>query len=578
MSEPESSLHLPPGSSLFKTHLSGQQILTNPILNAGTAFTQAQREQFGLLGLLPPVVETLEQQCDRAYNAYSLQDTDLDCHIFLRALQDTNETLFYALLSRNLSEMTPVIYNPIVAQGCMHFSKIYRQPRGLFLAYPLRNRMEEILEKRPYRFVDVIVATDGERILGIGDQGAGGMGIPIGKLSLYTLLGGIEPSRTLPIFLDLGTNNERLLRDPTYVGWRHERITGQDYWDFIDQFVGAIKKKLPHVLLQWEDFARPHARPILEKYHDTLCTFNDDIQGTAAVALGAISGALRVTGQRFRDQQVVLAGAGSAGTGIAEYLLAAMVSEGLSEAEALERFYLVDVNGLLHKGMGDLSPIQMKYAQPPERIANWHRDAQGRVGLFETIRDIKATVLIGVSMQPKLFNEPIVREMAAKVERPIIFPLSNPTSHAEAAPSDLVAWTEGRALIATGAPFSPVTFGNRHIHIGQCNNFFIFPALGLVVAACEAKRITDGMMLAAARKLGDYSPALQNPSASLLPPLEGIQEVIRGIAVAVVKQAQKEGVAPAFSDEEIQSRIINKFWEPQYPIYQKVDFEKQKGD
>ncbi|HXL72427.1 MAG TPA: oxaloacetate-decarboxylating malate dehydrogenase, partial [bacterium] len=351
MLDPESLEPLPPGSTLFKTHLTGQKILTDPILNAGTAFTEAQREQFGLLGLLPPVVETLEQQCIRVYNAYSNQDSDLDRHIFLRALQDTNETLFYALLNRHISEMTPVIYNPVVAQGCMHFSRIYRKPRGLFLAYPLRDRLEEILENRPYHYVDVIVVTDGERILGIGDQGAGGMGIPIGKLSLYTLVGGIEPSRTLPIFLDVGTNNEHLLKDPTYLGWRHERVTGSDYWDFIDRFVGAIRKKLPYVLLQWEDFARPHARPILEKYQHNLCTFNDDIQGTAAVATGAISGALKVTGQKFSDQQIILAGAGGAGTGIAEYLLVAMVSEGMPETEALGHFYLVDVEGLLHKGM-----------------------------------------------------------------------------------------------------------------------------------------------------------------------------------------------------------------------------------
>ncbi len=579
MSDPESpSAPLPPGSTLFKTHLTGQQILTNPILNAGTAFTLEQREQFKLSGLLPPVVETLEQQCDRAYNAYSLQDTDLDCHTFLRALQDTNETLFYALLSRNLTEMTPVIYNPVVAQGCMNFSKIYRQPRGLFLAYPLRDRLEEILENRPYRFVDVIVATDGERILGIGDQGAGGMGIPIGKLSLYSLLGGIEPSRTLPIFLDVGTNNERLLRDPTYVGWRHERVTGQDYWDFIDQFVQAVRKKLPHVLLQWEDFARPHARPILDKYRDSLCTFNDDIQGTAAVSTGAILGALKVTGQNFSDQQVVMAGAGGAGTGIAEYLLAAMVAEGLSEAEALGHFYLVDVDGLLHQDIKNLSPIQMKFAQPTEKIAGWPKDSRGRVGLFETIKSIPATILIGVSMQPGLFTEPLVREMAAKVDRPVIFPLSNPTDHAEATPSHLMDWTGGRALIATGAPFSPVALGEKRVHIGQCNNFFIFPAMGLVVAACEARRITDGMLLAAARALGGYSPALHDPSASLLPPLEGIQDIIRRIALAVVKQAQKEGVAPAMEEDEIRQRILQKFWEPQYPIYQKIAMEKQEND
>lgn len=574
MPDPEWFEPLPPGSTLFKTHLTGQKILTDPILNAGTAFTESQREEFGLLGLLPPVVETLEQQCARAYVNYTNQDSDLDRHIYLRALQDNNETLFYALLSRHISEMTPVIYNPVVAQGCKHFSRIYRKPRGLFLAYPFAHRLEEILDNRPYRYVDVIVVTDGERVLGIGDQGVGGMGIPIGKLSLYTLIGGIEPSRTLPVFLDVGTNNEYLLNNPTYLGWRHERVTGQDYWDFIDRFVSAVRKKLPNVLLQWEDFAQPHARPILEKYRHSLCTFNDNIQGTAAVATGALSAAMKVTGQKLSDQQVVIAGAGGAGTGIADYLVEAMKAEGLSEQEALGRFYLVDMGGLLHQGMTDLKPIQMKFAQPAEKIAGWHRDAQGKVTLFETIRNLRATILIGVTKQAGLFKEELIREMAAKVDRPIIFPLSNPTSHAEAVPADLLAWTEGRALVATGAPFAPVPLNGKDIPIGQCNNFFIFPAMGLVVAACGAQRVTDGMLLAAARALGDYSPALRDPLAPLLPPLEGIQNIIRAIALAVVRQAQTEGVAPPLSEEEIKNRIRQKFWEPQYPIYQKVPPEK----
>jgi malate dehydrogenase (oxaloacetate-decarboxylating) len=312
--------------SIIGIELSGKDLISNPVLNKGTAFNYEERTRFNLHGLLPPVIETLEQQCVRAYEAYKRKGDDLERHIFLRALQDTNETLFYALLYRHIAEMAPIIYTPVVAQGCINFSHIYRRPRGLFLSYPLADMMDELIENRPYQDVDVIVVTDGERVLGIGDQGAGGMGIPIGKLSLYTLIGGIDPQRTLPIVLDVGTNNADRLNDPEYVGWRHERITGQAYWDFLDKFVSCIKRNLPNVLLQWEDFAKPHARPILDRYRDSLCTFNDDIQGTAAVTLGALYKAMKITKKKFSDQQVVILGAGSAGTGIAEYILEAMVT------------------------------------------------------------------------------------------------------------------------------------------------------------------------------------------------------------------------------------------------------------
>jgi malate dehydrogenase (oxaloacetate-decarboxylating) len=464
--------------TIRETLLRGQELLNSPLLNKGTAFTDDERTALGLHGLLPPTVETLEQQCARAYEAYQRKQDDLERHIFLRALQDRNEILFYALLERHITEMAPMIYTPVVAQACRYFSHIYRHPRGLFLSYPLADRMEQLFKNRPNGEVDVIVVSDGERILGIGDQGADGMGIPIGKLSLYTLMGGIEPSRTLPILLDAGTNNPDHLRDPEYIGWRHERITGQAYWDFVDQFVTAVERSLPNVLLQWEDFAKPHARPILDKYRDRLCTFNDDIQGTAAVVLGALNGALKVTGTKFRDQHVVILGAGGAGTGVAEYISAAMVAEGLSESGARQHFYLIGRSGLLHTGMADLAAVQEKFAQPIERVAGWHAGGDGPIGLADVMRNVRATILIGLSTQPGMFTREIVREMANKVERPIIFPLSNPDNRAEAVPADLIQWTNGRALVATGSSLPPVSHGGRTIQIGQCNNFYIFPAMG----------------------------------------------------------------------------------------------------
>src|SRR5258707_1102414 len=351
----------------------GVNLLNRPTLNKGTAFTEDERSRLGLHGLLPPQVESLDQQVARAYEAYRRKDDDLERHIYLRALQDTNEVLLYRLLLDHIEEMTPMVYTPVVAQACQQFSHIYRRPRGLFVSYPLRESIPALLRSRPNPEVDVIVVTDGERILGIGDQGAGGLGIPIGKLSLYTLIGGIRPERTLPIVLDVGTNNAERLNDPEYLGWRHERVTGQAYFDFIDQFVRAVKQELPDVCLQWEDFATAHARPILERYRDQLLTFNDDIQGTAAVTLGAVLGAVGVTGKRLRDQRIVFLGAGSAAVGVADYVRAALVQDGLSEAEARSRFWMVDKGGLLHMGRTDLTPEQRMYAQPTVRVAGWPR-------------------------------------------------------------------------------------------------------------------------------------------------------------------------------------------------------------
>jgi malate dehydrogenase (oxaloacetate-decarboxylating) len=542
-------------------------LLDSPSLNKGTAFTERERTTFGLHGLLPPHTETLDEQVGRAYEAFQKKDNDLERHIYLRALQDTNEVLFYKLLLNHIEEMTPIVYTPTVAQACEQFSHIYRRPRGLFISYPLRDSIPQLLRNRLNRDIDVIVVTDGERILGIGDQGAGGLGIPIGKLSLYTLIGGIRPERTLPIVLDVGTNNTERLNDPEYLGWRHERITGQDYLDFVDRFVQAVEHELPGTCLQWEDFSTPHARPILQRYRDQLLTFNDDIQGTAAVALGAVLGAVKVTGKSLKEQQIVMFGAGSAGIGVADGLRAAMKGEGLSDDQARSRFWVIDKGGLLHSGRKDLTSEQNTYAQPDIRVSGWPRTSDGHIGLADVIGKIEATVLIGLSTVGGAFSEPIVREMARKVERPIIFPLSNPTSKSEAKAEDLIRWTDGRALVASGSPFAPVTYHGRRIPIAQCNNVYIFPAMGLGVVASGARRVTEPMMLAAARALGANSPALKDPSASLLPPLTDIRRVAADIALAVGIEAQRNGVAPKLSEEELRRRVHERQWTPAYPNF-----------
>jgi malate dehydrogenase (oxaloacetate-decarboxylating) len=544
-------------------------LLDTPIWNKGTAFGDDERATFGLHGLLPPSVESLEQQVGRAYEAFKAKETDLERHIYLRQLQDSNETLFYRLMLDHVEEMMPIVYTPTVGLACQQFSHIYRRPRGLIVSYPLRDSIAEILRNRPNPEVDVIVVTDGERILGLGDQGVGGLGIPIGKLSLYSLIGGIHPSRTLPIILDVGTNNHPKLNDPEYLGWRHERATGQEYLDFVDRFVQTVKKELPQTCLQWEDFATPNARPLLVRYQDQLLTFNDDVQGTAAVVLGCIAGASKVAGKNIKEHQIVFVGAGSAAIGVADYLRAAMVEEGLSEQEARARFWIVDKNGLIDSDRRDLSDEQKIYARSPEEISNWPRNQKGQITLTEVIGKVDATTLIGLSTVKGIFSEQIVREMAKKTDRPIIFPLSNPTSRSEAEPSDLIAWTEGRALVATGSPFAPVKYDGKTIEIAQCNNVFIFPAVGLGVVGSRAHRVTDKMLLAAAKTLGNHSPALLDPTSSLLPRVKTIREVAFDIAYSVGQKAQEEGLAPKSEPEALRNKLTESRWFPEYVPYEK---------
>ncbi len=553
------------GEETWEVPLCGHWLLDQPLFNKGTAFTEQERRDLDLLGLLPPHVDTIEEQLARAYDAYRRKDSNLERHIFLRALQDENETLFYRLLLEHIEEMMPIIYTPTVGEACAHFSRIYRHPRGLFIAYPERDAMDRILANAIARRVEVIVVTDGERILGLGDQGAGGMGIPIGKLSLYTLCGGIHPATTLPVLLDVGTNNQEALRSPLYLGWRHERVRGQDYDDFIERFVQGVIQQFPNVLLQWEDFAQANAARLLDRYRDRLCTFNDDIQGTAAVTTGTVLAAVRVTGSKLRDQRVVVVGAGSAGCGISEQLCAAMVRDGLSERDARSRFWLIDRQGLLREGLTGLLPFQAPFVQPRAALAGWKLARPDEVGLADVVANVRPTILIGTSGMPGVFTEPIVREMARHVGRPIILPLSNPTERAEARPADLLAWTDGRVLIATGSPFEPVAFRGRTIPIAQCNNSYIFPGVGLGILAVGATRVTDGMFMAASLALADCAPALRDREAPLLPPLTEIRTVSRRIALAVAAEAQRAGLAAPTAREELERLVDAKMWTPRYP-------------
>jgi malate dehydrogenase (oxaloacetate-decarboxylating) len=541
----------------------GQAGLFDALTTKGTAYTEDERRQFGLLGLLPTRVKTLTEQAEHCWHEFSTRRDDLDKHIYLRSLQDRNETLFYRVLRDHIPETLPIVYTPTVGEACQRFSDIYRRPRGLFVSYPDRTHLDEVLRNRPQRDIDVIVVTDGQRILGLGDQGIGGMGIPIGKLSLYTLIGGINPARTLPIVLDVGTDNVELLDDPLYLGWRHRRIDAEEYYAFIDQFVATVREQLPDVLLQWEDFATVHAQPILARYRDELLTFNDDIQGTAAVTLGALHGAAKVAGCPLSQQQVVMLGAGSAGIGVLDMIRREMVTEGLSEQAARERIWVVDVVGLLTDDRTDLSAGQREFAQPAERVADWN--LSGPAQLDDVVRQVDVGVLLGLSTAAGAFTEGIVRELASKTERPIIFPLSNPTSRAEARPTELDKWTDGRALIATGSPFAPLLRNGVERPVAQCNNVYIFPAMGLAVTAAQATRVTDEMMRVAAATLGEASPALTDPEQSLLPAWPDLPDVAVRIAHAVAVQAVVDGVAPERSSDELTERIAEVRWIPEYP-------------
>jgi malate dehydrogenase (oxaloacetate-decarboxylating) len=558
-----------PQRAVIRTNLSGLDLLHNPRLNKGTAFSAAERDAFGLHGLLPPNVTTMAEQRERRLRVLASRDTAFGKYSNMRDLQDNCEVLFYSLIAHHVEELLPVVYTPAVGEGCQRFSEIYRKPRGLFLSYENRHRMEQILADPAYDEVRCIVVSDGERILGLGDQGAGGMGIPIGKMALYTALGGIPPEQCLPILLDVGTDNEALLADPIYIGCQHKRIRGAEYDAFIERFVTAVQKRWPHILLQWEDFAGVNAARLLERYRDRLCTFNDDIQGTAAVTTGTLLAAVHATGIPLKEQIIAMFGAGSAGIGIIDLLIAAMKEEGLSEAEARQRIYAFNRHGLLIEGCEGIKPGQENLLRKREDVAGWKLSGDGPISLLDVVRNAKVTVLAGVSAQAGSFTEEIVREMARHTARPVIFPLSNPTSKAEAVPADLMRWTENRALVGTGSPFPPVAVDGRMVRIAQINNSYIFPGLALGILVSKARRVTDSMIMAAAKTLASLSPTREDPAAPLLPPIGDSRAVGLVVGEAVARQAIADGVAEFQEPFTLQQQLKDYVWEPEYVPYER---------
>lgn len=551
-----------------ETSLTGYDLLGTPKLNKGCAFTESERDQFGLVGLLPQNIETLDEQSARMYIQFSEHHTNLSKNIYLHVLHDYNETLFYHVVSKHLEEMLPIIYTPTVGEAVKRFSLELRKPKGLCISYNDRHRINEILDHRLPRDVDLSVVTDGGAVLGIGDQGIGGINIPIAKLMVYTLCGGISPHRTLPIQLDVGTNNQHLLNDPMYLGWRHERITGQEYDDFVDQFVTAITKKFPNLLLHWEDISRDHARTILDRYRHKICTLNGDMQTTGVIALASIIAGVYASGIPLRDHRIVIYGAGTAGAGIADQIFDAMRRAGLSEADARSRFYLLDKNGLLTTHC-DLLPFQVPYARKAEEVATWQLRDPASVSLLDTIKNAKPTILIGCSTAAGAFNEEVVTAMKEHVERPIIMPLSNPTALSEADPKDLYQWTNGKAIIATGSPFPDVRHMGSYHRIAQSNNALAFPGIGLGVIAVKARLLSDDMLWAAANALCECAPIIQDKTAPLLPKLSEAKMVSMKVAQAVAEQARKEGLAANTSDD-VNTLIQRTIWEPRYLPYRKV--------
>ena len=558
---------------VFRTHLSGVDLLFNSRYNKGTAFTDHERDVFGLHGLLPPHVGTLDDQRLRRKRAFDLRRDSFEQYTFMRGLQDSDETLFYSMIENYTEDMLPVVYTPAVGEGCQRFSEIWRRPRGLFISYPNRDRIDQILADHRYDEVRCIVVSDGERILGLGDQGAGGMGIPIGKMALYTALGGIPPEHCLPILLDAGTDNEKLLHDPIYIGWQHSRVRGQEYDDFVEAFVTAVQKRWPDILLQWEDFAGTNAARLLDRYRNRLCTFNDDIQGTAAVTTATLFAAVNATGVPLSQQTIVMFGSGSAGIGIIDLLIAAMKEEGLTEEQARARIYAFNRYGLLVEGARGIKASQQPLLRKRTDIAGWQLSGGEDVSLLDVVRNAKVTALVGVSAQAGAFSEQIVRDMARHTERPIVFPLSNPTSQSEATAADLMRWTEGRALVGTGSPFPPVEVHGQPHRVSQVNNSFIFPGLALGILVSKSRRVTDGMIMAAAKALAGLSPSRRDRSAPLLPAVAESRNVALVVAEAVGRQAIAEGIARVNVADSLPELIRDYVWNPIYVPYERAERE-----
>jgi malate dehydrogenase (oxaloacetate-decarboxylating) len=551
----------------MKIKLNGLDLIKDPRLNKGTAFTESERDAFTLHGLLPPHIGTLEEQLGRRHKWFTSLEKPIEKYEFMRDLQDTNETLFYSLITHHVEETLPIVYTPTVGEGCQKFSELWHTPRGLFLSYPNGHRIDQILSHPRYDNVRCIVVSDGERILGLGDQGAGGMGIPIGKMALYTALSGIRPEWCLPILLDVGTDNEERLADPLYIGWRNKRVRGADYEEFVDTFVTAVKRRWPNILLHWEDFAGSNAAKFLDRYRNQLCTFNDDIQGTAAVATATLLSAINVTGVPLKEQRVAVLGFGGAGMGITRLIWSAMCDTGLSEQEAYARFYALDRYGLLVEGGQGVRPEQGPFARKRADMAKWKVADPKNIGLLDVVENAKPTLLIGVSGQPGTFTEEAVRAMAKQVERPIIFPLSNPVSRSEATPQQIVDWTKGRALIGTGSPFPSASYQGRPAPFAQTNNSYIFPGLALGTLSSRARHVSDAMIKVSALTLAELCPTRKDKNGALLPPLRELRSVSKSVALAVGRQAIKDGLAQVDA-ADLEKEIAANIWEPMYEPYE----------
>ncbi|QQE80060.1 NAD-dependent malic enzyme [Alicyclobacillus sp. SO9] len=551
---------------MIETTLRGSELLKTPDVNKGTAFTEEERQELGLAGLLPPRVLNIDEQARRAYEQYSKQPNDLAKNAYLNALHDRNQVLFYRLLTEHVEEMMPIVYTPTVGQAIERYSHEYQRSRGVYLSIDNPDGIEQAFENlnvNPEE-IDLVLATDGERILGIGDWGVGGIQICNGKLALYTAAGGIDPNRVIPVILDTGTNNESLLNDPVYIGTRHSRVRGERYDEFVDTYVSVATRMFPNAMIHWEDFSQANARPILERYRDNICTLNDDIQGTGAVTLAVILSAVRASHIPLSEHRIVMFGAGSAGVGVSEQVRDAMIREGVPQEEANKRFWLINSRGLVTMDSPRLRQSQIPYARSEEEVRGWKREPSGDISLLEVIRQVHPTILIGTSTVAGAFTEEIVREMSKHAARPVILPLSNPTTSSEAVPADLLEWTNGSALIATGSPYAPVVRGDVTYTIGQANNAFVFPGIGLGVAVSRATRVTDGMLEAAARAVTGMVN-VEQPGASLVPDVHELRAVSATVAVAVATAAVEEGVARIQPEDMIQA-VHDAMWRPEYPI------------
>ena len=560
------------GEEYIGVAVRGAPLLRDPFTNKSTAFTAAERAELGLDGLLPPAISTMDQQLARVYQNFRVKQTSLERYIHLVSLQDRNETLFFRLLHDHIDEMMPVVYTPVVGEACQQYSHIYRHPRGLYISYDQRDRIDAIFANHP-RSPAVIVVTDGERILGLGDQGVGGMGIPTGKLSLYTACAGIPPYLTLPILLDVGTDNQERLNDPLYLGLRHKRIRGGAYQDFVDRFVDAVMRVYPETVLQWEDFLKGNAMTQLARFRDRLCTFNDDIQGTAAVAAAGVFAALRMTGRAMRDQRIVLGGAGASAQGIASLFVSALRDAGLSEEDARQRVCTVDSRGLVTKARAELEDFKATYARPVEEVATYACSDPAHVTLEETVRNFEPTILVGTSGAAGLFTEAVVRAMAAVNARPIVFPLSNPTSKSECTAEQAIQWSDGRAIVATGSPFDPVVYRGQTHRIGQGNNAFVFPGVGLGLWVGRVRRVTDAMFLDAARALAQLVTPADLARGAVFPELTRIRDCSHAVACAVIRRAVAEGHAAPEILAGLEETVRRAMW---FPKYRPIRYQRGK--